>query len=341
MSYELRYVIDKLKAGNVRFDVSQNSEDSAAVVLPDYNRILGVWPDVNKPSPLWINEKFLENPNDKSTDWANPGGHRIWVAPEKEFSISDLDNPFGSYKVPEQIDPGRHEYKHNEGIYSFSNHAELYAHRSKVKVPLSYERKIRLLEKQEISEVVNIDHNEYKCVAYQDDVLLKTETDFMAGVWSLVQVPLEGQIYLPVGDNARYEALFGESEGLIEIDDNLLKIKLNPIKNEFKLGLIASSVEDRIAHVRNDGDKTMVVLMIFEKGRDSDYIDTPWKQNDVPGAAVQIFCGADYGFAELEVHAPAVKEGSVCCSHLKSRVFIIEISKSSGIDVVSKLLTPS
>ena len=87
MSYEFKYVINKLKGGNVRFDISQNSEASTALILPDYNRILGLWPDINKPSLLWINEKFLENPNDKSVVWTNPGGHRIWGAPEKEFFI--------------------------------------------------------------------------------------------------------------------------------------------------------------------------------------------------------------------------------------------------------------
>ena len=338
MSYKLEYVINKLKGGKVGFDVSQNNEDSAAVVLPDHNRILGVWPDVNEPSPFWINEEFLEDPHDKSAGWPNPGGHRIWIAPEKEFFISDLDNPFDSYKVPEQMDPGRCEYKHNNGVYSFSNHMDLYAHNSKVSVPLSYERTTRFLTPQETSEAINLDCSAYRCIAYQDEVLLRTESDFMAGVWSLVQVPLDGQICLPLCGKADYEELFGESEGLIKTEGNMLRIKLNPIRHDFKIGLIASAIKDRIAHIRDHNGKTTLIVQLFEKGSDSDYIDTPWKKDDVAGSAAQIFCGGEWGFAELEIHAPAVKDPSSCCSRLKSSVFVVDISPATGIDIVSTIL---
>jgi len=73
-----------------------------------------------------------------------------------------------------------------------------------------------------------------------------------------------------------------------------------------------------------------LVLKLFEKGNDDDYIDMPWKQNDVAGSVAQLFCGGNWGFAELEVHAPVIKDESYFCSHLKSRVFIIDISNSTG-----------
>lgn len=50
MSYKFEYVLNKLESSNVGFDISQTSGDSAALILPDYNRIWGVWPDINKPS---------------------------------------------------------------------------------------------------------------------------------------------------------------------------------------------------------------------------------------------------------------------------------------------------
>ena len=337
MSHTLDYVINKLKCGDVRFDIDQNTEDSAAVVLPDYSRILGVWPDVNEPCPLWINDKFLEDPNDKSVHWPNPGGHRIWIAPEKEFFIADLHNPWDTYKVPAQMDPGHCEYRHKDGIYRFTNHMDLYAHSSKVNVPLSYERTNRFLTPQQTSQAMNLDRSKSTCIAYEEDVLLRTESDFRAGVWSLLQVPLDGRICLPLCGKADYEELFGEFHGQIETKDDLLQIELNPIQHDFKIGLIASSIKDRIAHIRNHNGKTTLIVQLFEKGNDSDYIDTPWKK-DAPASATQIFCGGGWGFAELELHAPVVTEKGSYCSHLKTTVFVLDISPATGIDIVSTIL---
>lgn len=339
MSHKLEYVIDKLKAGNVRFDLSRNSADAAVLMLPDNNRVLGVWPNPNKPCPFWINDKFLENPKDPSTHWPNPGGHRIWIAPEKEFFISDLDNPWDTYKVPAPMDPGRYEYKHDNDTYNFSSHQDLYALQSKVKVPLSCTRKIRLLQDQEASEAIGLDCSEHKCIAYQDDVLLQTETDFLAGIWSLIQVPLDGAIYLPLTGPADYQELFGEPAGLVDINDDMLKLELKQVNEDLKIGLIASSTRDRIAHLSRHNDRTILILNIFEKGDDQDYVDTPWKKDDVPGSAAQIFAGRRWGFAELEVHAPVVKDGSHCCSHLKTKVFILDVSNSANIDLVSTMLS--
>lgn len=338
MSYKFEYVVNKLKKGNVRFDISHNGEDSAAIILPDYNRILGVWPDTNKPCPFWINGKFLESPNDKSVVWLNPGGHRMWIAPEREFFISDLNAPFDTYKVPRQIDPGQHEYEHENNIYSFFSRIDLYAYNSKVKVPLSYKRNISFFGNKEISKVINLNCNDFKCVAYQDDIILKTETDFKAGIWLLIQVPLDGQIYLPLNENGSYKEFFGNSEGHIQIEDSVLNIKLNPIKDDFKIGLIASSIKDRIAYIRQFENKTILVLKIFDKGNDAEYIDTPWQQSNVAGSAAQIFCGGNWGFAELEVHTPVTRDGSHYRSHFKSRIFIIDISSSTSADAVLKNL---
>ena len=68
--------------------------------------------------------------------------------------------------------------------------------------------------------------------------------------WSLVQVPLDGHIYLPLNDNVSYEEFFGKSKGLIEIEDNILNIKLNSIGDDFKIGIVSSSINDRIVYVR-------------------------------------------------------------------------------------------
>jgi hypothetical protein len=67
-------------------------------------------------------------------------------------------------------------------------------------------------------------------------------------------------------------------------------------------------------------------------------IDTPWQQANVAGYAAQIFCGGNWGFAELEVHAPVIKGGSHYRSHLKSRTFIMDISSSTSADTVLKNL---
>ena len=125
---------------------------------------------------------------------------------------------------------------------------------------------------------------------------------------------------------------------MVKIEDSALSINLNTIKDDFKIGLVSSSVKDRIVYIKEYNDRTIMVLKLFEKGDDYDYVDAPWQHDNVPGSAVQIFCGGNWGFSEMEVHAPVAKNGSFWSSHLKSRIFIIDILNSTGADIVPKIL---
>lgn len=325
MSYPFEYVVSQLKKHNVRFDVFCPDKNSATVILPDYNRILGAWPDVQMECPLWINEKFLENPNDKSVVWANPGGHRVWAAPEKEFFISDLNRPFETYKVPKEMDPGTYDYKmESDDSFSFTGRINLYAYKSAVNVPLNYKRNIKFIKNVNLDDILQSKNTAYKCIAYTDEVSLTAVSDFKAGIWSLIQIPWGGEIQLPVNNDATYEDFFGKSDGLVDIKNNILSIKLDKeLKQDFKIGLKASSVKDRIFYTRNKNGKSTLIINVFDTDNKAEYIDSPWQQNNVQGSAVQFFYGGNWGFAELETHAPVRKIDNTYRSISKNTVYII------------------
>ncbi|MHB9071294.1 MAG: DUF6786 family protein [Sedimentisphaerales bacterium] len=106
MTTDLAAVVRCLDSQKIKYNIMQRGK-TAILVLPEYGRVLGVWSNIEKDNHFWINQNFLDGHN--YFNWTNPGGHRIWLAPERDFFISDLKNPFVTYNVPAAMDQGNYK----------------------------------------------------------------------------------------------------------------------------------------------------------------------------------------------------------------------------------------
>ncbi|MHB9071824.1 MAG: hypothetical protein ACYC54_15800 [Sedimentisphaerales bacterium] len=153
---------------------------------------------------------------------------------------------------------------------------------------------------------------------YEDNIELKTE-GCPAGVWSLIQVPLEGIISLPVSLPAGHKVFFGDPGCLVEYNNGLMNLHLKPHPQQnFKLCFKASNCGSVITclHTYPKGLASLIIKK-FVVGTDNAYFDTPWNEPADKGYVVQFFCGGTYGFAELETHAPVLEVPNGWQSKLK------------------------
>jgi hypothetical protein len=131
----------------IRYTVLESGADGAILVLPEYGRVLGLWPHWRGENALWVNPDFLRllEIGAKDDGWLNPGGDRMWLGPQDEFFPQD--------SVPPSLDPGKYEGVTDKGIFSMENKGEVHAWKSAVMLGFRIQRRIRPLGEQEISDM--------------------------------------------------------------------------------------------------------------------------------------------------------------------------------------------
>ena len=129
----------------IHYTVLESGADGAVLILPEYGRVLGVWPHWRGENALWVNPDFLRmlEIGAKDDGWLNPGGDRIWLGPREEFFPHDT-------VPPPSLDPGRYEGAAEKGVFSMENKGEVHAWKSGTMLGFRIQRRLRSLEEQEI-----------------------------------------------------------------------------------------------------------------------------------------------------------------------------------------------
>jgi hypothetical protein len=131
----------------IAYTVLESGADGAVLILPEYGRVLGVWPHWRGENALWVNPDFLRllEIGAKDDGWSNPGGDRMWLGPEEEF--------FPAGAVPPSVDPGKYEGASEKGVFSMENKGDVRAWKSDLMLGFRIQRRIRPLQEEEISDV--------------------------------------------------------------------------------------------------------------------------------------------------------------------------------------------
>ncbi|OHB55028.1 MAG: hypothetical protein A2Y12_12010 [Planctomycetes bacterium GWF2_42_9] len=320
MKTDFAAVLRCLDSQKIKYNIIQRGK-TAILVISEYGRVLGFWSDIEKDSHFWVNQKFLDGYHD--INWINPGGHRIWLSPERDFFISDLNKPFETYHVPAAIDHGNYECAGDNLSLKLSNKGILRSFAKDINCDFSLTRTVSLINDDKLPKFT-LDR-QIQIAGYEDAIELRTQ-GCPAGLWSLVQVPLEGFISVPVYRSGGHRVFFGDPGSLIEYNNGLMNLHLKPHPNQnFKICLKASNCSSAITclHTYPNGLASLIIKK-FVVGPDNAYVDTPWNEPDDKGYAVQFFCGGTYGFAELETHAPVFEIPGGWQS--KSKVDIVVVS---------------
>jgi hypothetical protein len=226
-----------------------------------------------------------------ATGW-NVGGDRLWLGPEWAWYWTDLGTyDVATHRVQPSVDPGEWVV---DGLTARHEVTLRHLHRGgdvRARVARSFEP---------------LGENAYRATASVE--LLDPPDDAAVSLWSLVQVPLGGEVLVPAPAGTEPRGYFDPAPpGSWRHDGTALRIRLGG-DALFKLGVAPVAGVDRYAYARPLGDgRHVVVARRFAVEPGAAYADVPLHALGSQGDAVEVFCdGGRLGeFGEVEHHSPA------------------------------------
>jgi hypothetical protein len=185
----LEEIVENLKPLGIAHDVRHSGAEGAILLLPEYGRVLGVWPHWRGENSLWVNPDFFHTLRFGAKDdgWRNPGGDRIWLAPADEF--------FGEGgAVAPSIDPGAYSLSWDRGAACMASRGEAWARRSAARVRFRITRRIDTQDEAGLDQVWG--QTWLRRAGFEEEIQLEIEGKCPVAVqlWNLVQVPPGSQV---------------------------------------------------------------------------------------------------------------------------------------------------
>jgi hypothetical protein len=312
-------LIATLKAVGKPTELYQTEDGTRLLILPYGGRILGVFAPGSEENFLWTNSALNSVESARayyaSDDWQNSGGDRTWLAPEVEFFLPKFPNvDIAGYWQPRSLDPGNYELiKSNQGV-TLRNRLAIDAFRSRKRVsleitksvaaapnPLRYDTKI---------QTGAVEYAGHTLLTSLEIVDSNGNDAPMVGLWSLTQMPHQGELFIPTYAKADPRIYFGLVEtprGELAMSDRLVRFKMRAA-GEHKIGVYAAVTTGRIGYLYPAGDKYALIIRNFFVNPSGEYADVPWTELDDRGYSTQA-CSVNsrWGmFSEMEYHVPAI-----------------------------------
>lgn len=280
------------------------------LILPFGGRILGLYPTPGQ-NALWVNPELAVAQSARALlgrkGWLNLGGQRIWISPEVETNIADLERFWDTYDVPKPMDPADYRVTERDDLtVTIETPMRLRFHRHDCDVSLRVGRTVALIEEPPFELPADVSFAGYT----QTSVLT---ADSMTegcrpGLWNIIQVPGGGEIVIPVAENARPRAMIAEP--VFEQETDCIRCATETTKS-FKFSLRAGDSRGFMACFKASGPTAMVVACRFSVQDESLYADAPVDDTSDTGHVQQVYVddGSLGEFAEMEYHAPALTPG--------------------------------
>lgn len=196
----LEQTVVELNRLGISSTVLESGVDGALLCLPEYGRVLGLWPHWRGENALWVNPDFLRmlQIGSKDDEWLNPGGDRMWLAPESEF--------FPGGAVAPAIDPGKYVRIAEKGLFAMENRGEAHAWKSDLRMRFRIVRRIRPLAEGEIPESWGTQW--LRRTGYTEEAMLEVSGEAPAGarLWNLTQVRAGAEVRVPSRGSAAAQA---------------------------------------------------------------------------------------------------------------------------------------
>ena len=327
----LQDLIATLKAVGKPSEVHQTDDGTRVLLLPYGGRILGVFAPGSDENFLWTNSALNSVDSARtyyaSDDWQNSGGDRTWLAPEVDFffpKFPDID--IAGYWQPRSLDPGNYELAKTAHGIQLTNRLNIDAFRSRKRVnleitksvgaapnPLRYDASVR------IGAVEYAGHTLLTSLKILDP---NPNEAPLVGLWSLTQMPHQGELFVPTYSKADPRIYFGLVDtppGELVMSDRLLRFKMRAA-GEHKIGIRAAVTTGRIGYMYPTGNKYGLLVRNFFVNPSGEYADVPWTEPEDRGYSTQA-CSVNsrWGmFSEMEYHVPAIG-GSTGLHHVEDR----------------------
>jgi hypothetical protein len=303
----LEETVKSLTSLGVAFKALQTGTDGAALVLPEYGRVLGLWPYWRGENAFWVNPRFFQTLQigAKQTEWVNPGGDRMYLCPESEFFIPDEAHPAETYAIPQALDPGSFAASFDKESFELENHGDLWAHRSQTRIGFRLARRIRMFSAKELEVMWGTTY--LRQAGYEEETALELkDCPFPVGVWAAICLDTGGRAVLPLQKYWAEYGLSGFPTRLLELSGGCAVIRVGGT-DTIALWLDALESKTRAAYIRENGEtgRASMVLKEFQKAEPADYVKET-VQRGVLGGVVGFSCpGSHSPYCELGVRSPA------------------------------------
>ncbi len=144
----------------------------------------------------------------------------------------------------------------------------------------------------------------------------------LVGLWSLTQMPHQGELFIPTYFRSEPRIYFGlvdTPSDELQVEDHLVRFKMRAA-GEHKIGMRALATTGRIGYTYLAGGNRVLIVRNFSVNPSGEYADVPWGELNDRGYSTQA-CSVNskWGeFSELEYHVPAIG-GETGLSYIEDR----------------------
>ena len=306
-----RKLVKNLAAAGREAVVLSGPESGDVVVLPFGGRILGLFASGDETNFLW-NNSVLREPEkyrrfQSSGQWQNPGGERVWLAPEVDLFYPNLPAK-DPYFQPRTLDSVDYRCERRGDSICLTNTCKLTHFRLKQEIEVRMEKSVRTtmnpLRQTEVGRGLQF-------AGYE----VTTSLEFIGqsqpaiAAWTLLQLPNDGEMLLPTYAETQPTNYFGQiPPGDLEVKPRGVRFRMREPDGQ-KIGLPATVSPGRLGYHYGTAEMSQLVIRNFTVNPSAQYIDIPWGGEEGRGCPIQI-CHVDHPalgqFSELEYHAPAI-----------------------------------
>ena len=266
----LEETVLSLKTLGVEYAVLESGSDGAVLVLPEYGRVLGLWPHWRGDNALWVNPGFLRllHIGSKDDGWINPGGDRMWLAPEEEFLPGGAD-------VPPAIDPGQFARSSEKSGYSMENKGEALAWKTGSRIRFKLIRRVRPMSEARLADLWGTTW--LRQAGYEEETLLEISGDCRTPVWlwNITQARTGAEVRVPLRRRWTETSLVTLASSSLELAENWAVIRMRGPQSS-KIAIPGSDAVRRILCLEErESGRAQLLVKDFgaEEGRDDALVD--------------------------------------------------------------------
>jgi hypothetical protein len=315
----LQQLINTLSTVGKTTELYETDDGTRLLILPYGGRILGMFAPGSDQNFLWTNSALNSSESARafyaSDDWQNSGGDRTWLAPELDFFFPKFPNiDISGYWQPRSLDPGNYEIVRRDGVVKLLNNLKLEGFRSKKWVELEIAKSVASapnpLRYEKTLRAGAVQYAGHTLTTSLRIVGRSSGNAPLVGLWSLTQIPHQGELFIPTYFKSEPRVYFGLENtppDEVSVREHSVRFKMRA-PGEHKIGVRAVATTGRIGYIYAVGDQKALIVRNFSVNPSGEYADVPWTEPDDKGYSTQA-CSVNsrWGmFSELEYHSPAI-----------------------------------
>jgi hypothetical protein len=315
----LQQLINTLNTVGKTTELYETDDGTRLLILPYGGRILGMFAPGSDQNFLWTNSALNSSESARafyaSDDWQNSGGDRTWLAPELDFFFPKFPNiDISGYWQPRSLDPGNYEIVRRDGVVKLLNNLKLEGFRSKKWVELEIAKSVASapnpLRYEKTLRAGAVQYAGHTLTTSLRIVGRSSGNAPLVGLWSLTQIPHQGELFIPTYFKSEPRVYFGLENtppDEVSVREHSVRFKMRA-PGEHKIGVRAVATTGRIGYIYAVGDQKALIVRNFSVNPSGEYADVPWTEPDDKGYSTQA-CSVNsrWGmFSELEYHSPAI-----------------------------------